>query len=183
MSPESIIVAGIIAAVIGKFFKSKKGPEHVKVDVHLPYTKKDLFFDLSFSLLAILSWGFALWIFLKAGFSFKQLLICLLLTLAGLAMLLLHLFPREASIPKGKEDLAVDIRCAEATANRWTSLLCLPLMAAYMVSENTSLFGIEWDFEYVFLGILILMLVVNVSLEAIFLKKHRIDIALSDLDL
>ena len=32
MSPESIIVAGIIAAVIGKFFKSKKGPEHVKVD-------------------------------------------------------------------------------------------------------------------------------------------------------
>ena len=140
MNPDNIIVAGIIAPVIGKFFKSKKGSEHVKVDVRLTYTKRDLFFELSFILLALLTWGFALWIFLKAGFSYRQLFSCIVFTLGGLSLLLLHLFPREVSIPKGKEDLAVYIRCAEAT-------------------------------------------VVNVSLEVIYLKKHRIDIALSDLDL
>ena len=77
MNPDNIIVAGIIAPVIGKFFKSKKGSEHVKVDVRLTYTKRDLFFELSFILLALLTWGFALWIFLKAGFSYRQLFSCI----------------------------------------------------------------------------------------------------------
>ena len=156
--------------------KKKKKDNRVKVDFYLPYTKEELLCYVVFGLLAIPAWGFALWIFLKSGFSWEQLIMCLLITIAGLAFLLLHRVSHGVRVPEGKEHLAEAVKLVLAKSNRLMSLFCFPFMAAYLISKSPSLFGIGWDFEWVSIGIMVLAIAISISMQTYYSKKLHIDI-------
>ena len=175
----TVIVAEIIGWLINKYYKKKKS--YVKVPVSLPYTRADLLYDLAFGLLAMASWGFALWIHLSVGLDLKPLLMCILLTIIGLAFLFWHFTNRHVLIPEDKEQLAEEVQCLLTKVNRQTSLFCMPLMAAFLVSMNAELFGISWDFELIALGIMILALCIRFATMTVYSKRLGFDITGSDL--
>ncbi len=165
--------------LIDKFYKKKK--RYVKVPVSLPYTKADLLYDLAFALLALMSWGLALWIQLKTGLGVKQLLVCIILTLAGVVFLIRHFTNRHILMPAGKEQLVVEVQTVLTKINRQTALSFMPLMAAYLVSMNPGLFGISWDFEWVAIGILVLAWIIRMATMGACSKRLGFDISESDL--
>ena len=173
----SAIFGTILIHIYNRLSKKKKEKDNrVKVDVYLPYTKEGLLYYVAFGLLAIPAWGFALWIFFKCGFSWELLIMCLLITIAGLACLLLHRVSRGVKVPEGKEHLAEAVKLALDRSNRFTSLFCFPFMAAYLISKNPSLFGIGWDLEWVSSGILVLAVAVSISMQTYYSRKLHIDI-------
>lgn len=180
---ERIIVSALVIVILNRIIKffSKKEDNTVEVNVWLPYTKEELLCDVAFALMALPAWGFTLWVFFKAGFSWELLLMCLLITIGGLACLLLHRVSHDIRVPKGKEHLAESVKQVVARSNRLMSLFAFPLMVAYMVSENSSLFGISWDFEWVCIGIMIVALAVCFSIQFYYSRKFHCDITASDL--
>ena len=179
MDPIDIIVSGIVVALVTKLLDKflKKKDNMVSVPVSLPYTRTDLLYLLAFVLLAIPAWGFALWVFFKAGFNWKQLLMCVLVTLGGLAALFSHIVSRQVRLPRGREELAQSVKCITAKTNRQLSLFCFPFMASYMVSQNPSLFGVSWDFDWVCLSILLLAVAIAISRTVVYSKKFHVDIS------
>lgn len=184
MNMIEIIVSALVIDILNRIFKffSKKKDNTVKVDVWLPYTKEELLCDVAFALMALPAWGFTLWVFSKAGFRWEQLLMCLLITIGGLACLLLHRVDHGIKVPKGKEHLAESVKQVVVKSNRLMSLFAFPLMVAYIISKNPSLFSISWDFEWVCIAILIVAFTVDIGIQFYYSRLFHIDITESDLN-
>jgi len=146
------------------------------VKVYLPHTWEDRIFEMVFAIIAILAWTFATWVFVKIGFSWRQLIACVAITLFGVYMLTHHFFEHEISVPVGKEPLAEVAASLKARADRISALFTMPFMATYLLDKSQAALGITWNTELVEICILFASIIAWATMRAIYSKRLAFDL-------
>jgi len=145
------------------------------VKVYLPHTWEDKIFEMVFAIMAIMAWTFATWVFVKIGFSWKQLIVCIAITIAGVYLLIHHFFEHEISVPIGKEPLAETSAFLKARANRISALFTMPFMATYLLDNHTAALGITWNTKLVEICTLFASIIAWATMRAIYSKRLGIE--------
>jgi hypothetical protein len=167
-----------ISWVAKRHGKATGKKEDVKnaVRIYLPYSWEDKIFGMVFAIIAILAWTFAAWVFVKIGFSWKQLIACVAITLFGVYMLIHHFFEHEISVPIGKEPLAEVAASLKARADRISALFTMPFMATYLLDKNQAALGITWNTELMEICVLFVSLIVWGAMRIIYSKRLAFDL-------